>query len=94
LCVSLKSILVSSPVAAISGALPVAAFAIVNSFTADAVVVNIISSLPLLSLISSMMGAVKVGVNVAPLAIVTVSPDFHQDVSVVPDCGMTLSTSN
>jgi hypothetical protein len=34
---NLKSISVSSPVAAISGALPVAAFAIVNSFTADAV---------------------------------------------------------
>jgi hypothetical protein len=37
--VSFKSISVSSPVAAISGALPVAAFAIVNSFTADVVVV-------------------------------------------------------
>jgi hypothetical protein len=47
--------------------------------TADAVVVNTISSLPLLSLISSMMGAVKVGVNVAPLGIVTVSPIFSQE---------------
>jgi hypothetical protein len=40
-----------------------------------------------------MIGAVKVGVNVAPLGILTVSPDSPR-VSVVPDCGMTLSTSN
>ena len=37
-------IFVSPPVVAIEGALPVAAFAIVNSLTADAVAVNIISS--------------------------------------------------
>jgi hypothetical protein len=43
-----------------SGLLPVAALAIVISLTAEAVVVNIISSLPLESLISSKIGAVNV----------------------------------
>jgi hypothetical protein len=43
--VILRSILVSLPVAEISGALAVAAFVIVNSFTALAVVVNLICSL-------------------------------------------------
>ena len=41
--VILRSIFVSPPVVEISGAFPVAAFAIVNSFTADVVAVNIIS---------------------------------------------------
>jgi hypothetical protein len=54
--VSLRSIFVSDPDVAIEGALPVAAFAIVNSFTADAVAVNIISSLPLVSRIFSIIG--------------------------------------
>ena len=40
-----KSILASPPVADIAGALPVAAFAIVNSLTAEPVVVNEICSL-------------------------------------------------
>ena len=41
---------------------PVAALATVNSLTADPVAVNIISSLPLLSSITSMIGEVRVGV--------------------------------
>ena len=40
-----KSILASPPVADSDGALPVPAFAIVNSLTADPVVVNLICSL-------------------------------------------------
>ena len=44
--VKFKSILVSPPVADISGALPVAALVTVNSFTADAVVANLTCSKP------------------------------------------------
>jgi hypothetical protein len=50
---TLNPIFVSSPVTDMSGRLPVAALVIVISLTAEAVVVNIISSLPLESLISS-----------------------------------------
>jgi hypothetical protein len=57
---TLNPIFVSSPVTDILGLLPVAALAIVISLTAEAVVVNIISSLPLESLISSKIGAVNV----------------------------------
>jgi len=54
---------VSPPVTDSAGALPVAAFVTVNSFTADAVVVNLICSLPFASAIKppfAILGAVSV----------------------------------
>ena len=68
--VKLIPILVSPPVAEILGLLPVAAFATVNSFTAEAVVVNIISSLPLASSITSIIGVFNTIVFAVPLFIV------------------------
>jgi len=52
----------SLPDAVMFGLFPVAALATVNSLTAEAVAVNIISSLPLLSSISLIIGDVSVGV--------------------------------
>jgi hypothetical protein len=61
--VKFKSIFVSPPVADIAGGFVVAALITVISLTADAVVVNLISSLPLASAInppSAILGAVNV----------------------------------
>jgi hypothetical protein len=58
----LNPMLVSPPVTDILGLLPVAAFVIVNSFTADDVAENIICSLPFASSISLIIGEVKVAV--------------------------------
>jgi hypothetical protein len=68
--VKLTPTLASPPEAATLGLFPVAAFAIVNSFTAEAVVVNIISSLPLASSMTSMIGVFNTIVFAVPLFMV------------------------
>ncbi len=91
----LNPMLVSPPVTAISGLVPVAAFVIVISFTADAVVVNFNSSFPLASLICAMTGVVKVlFVNVCvPVNVTSPYPVSTTFVPSTKNCFVDLSVA-